>query len=192
MASRIGYAPALPARLVHALGVWRSGTVIKFEVRYGHSFWRDRGLSGMVVWRDVHGLFACDTSHDDEHPALTVFVGGPLALQWRALGDQGMRAELNSRLVAALGPEAARFPGRQHPRLDRRPLERRRLQRPHHGHGSAERRSGAPRRRGADPVRLVRTVAVISGLCRRRDRRRQDRGCKGDRHDAGATKLGVR
>ena len=63
----------------------------------------------MVVWRDVHGLFACDTSHDDEHPALTVFVGGPLALQWRALGDEGMRTELRSRLVAALGLEAGDF-----------------------------------------------------------------------------------
>ena len=40
MASRIGYAPPLSVRLVHALGVWRSGTVIKFEVRYDHSFWR--------------------------------------------------------------------------------------------------------------------------------------------------------
>ena len=41
------------------------------------------------MWRDLHGLFACDTSDDDEHPALVVFIGGPLARRWRALGDAG-------------------------------------------------------------------------------------------------------
>ena len=46
-------------------------------IRYTEPFWRRRGLSGSVIWRDPHGLYACDTSHDDQHPALVVFVGGP-------------------------------------------------------------------------------------------------------------------
>ena len=109
MASRIHYSPSLPAPLKRALGVWRSGMVIKLQLRYDRAFWRDRGLSGMVMWRDLHGLFACDTSSDAEHPALVVFIGGPLALTWRALGAAAMRQELMARLTAALGSEAAGF-----------------------------------------------------------------------------------
>jgi monoamine oxidase len=109
MASRIAFDPLLPDRLRRALAVWKSGTVIKINMRYATAFWMEAGLSGMVMWRDVHGLFACDTSRDGDHPALVVFVGGPLALRWQALGDDGMRAELKFRLVAALGPQAADF-----------------------------------------------------------------------------------
>jgi monoamine oxidase len=109
MASRIRYAPALPENLSKALGVWKSGTVIKIQLRYARAFWRDKRLNGMVAWRDVHGLFAHDNSRDDKHPTLVVYVGGPLAVQWRRLGDEGVRAEIKSRLVAALGPEAGEF-----------------------------------------------------------------------------------
>ena len=109
MASRIHYAPSLPAPLKRALGAWRSGMVIKLQLRYDRAFWRDKGLSGMVMWRELHGLFACDISSDAGRPALAVFIGGPLALTWRALGAAGMRQELIARLTAALGPEAAAF-----------------------------------------------------------------------------------
>lgn len=107
MASRIEHSPPLPAGLAKALGAWQSGTVIKVLVRYARPFWRDRGLSGMVFWRDLPGLFACDVSKDDDHAALVVFIGGPLALRWRELGDAALRAELIARLEGALGAEAA-------------------------------------------------------------------------------------
>jgi len=106
-ASRLEFAPALPAALGKALAAWRSGAVIKVLVRYPSAFWRDHGLSGMVMWRDLPGLFACDASRDDDHPALVVFVGGPLALRWRELGDAALRAGIAARLVEALGPQAA-------------------------------------------------------------------------------------
>lgn len=106
MASRLRYQPPLPRRLSQALGTWRSGTVIKVNVRYARAFWRDAGLSGTVMWRDIHGLFACDNGRDDEHPALVVFVGGPLARRWREPDDDAVRVEIISRLVAALGPRA--------------------------------------------------------------------------------------
>ncbi|TSE12668.1 flavin monoamine oxidase family protein [Mesorhizobium intechi] len=106
-AARLPLAPAMPARLAKALGVWQSGAVIKILVRYPRPFWRQQGLSGMVMWRDLPGLFACDASRDAEHAALVVFVGGPLALRWRALSDAALRAEVTARLVAALGPGAA-------------------------------------------------------------------------------------
>jgi monoamine oxidase len=107
MASKIEYSPLLPAGLAKALGVWQSGTVIKVLVRYARAFWRDRGLSGMVMWRDLPGLFACDVSKDDDHAALVVFIGGPLALRWRELSDAALRLELTAKLEAALGAEAA-------------------------------------------------------------------------------------
>lgn len=107
MASRIEHSPPLSVGLEKALGAWQSGTVIKVLVRYATAFWRDRGLSGMVMWRDLPGLFACDVSKDDDHAALVVFIGGPLALRWRKLSDAELRSELTARLEAALGPEAA-------------------------------------------------------------------------------------
>lgn len=111
MASRIAYTPGLPQALRHALSVWRSGTVIKVQLRYVRAFWRERGLSGMVAWRDVHGLFAHDNSRDDGHPTLVFYIGGPIAVTWRKLGKDGIRDEVTRRLVAALGPEAGEFIG---------------------------------------------------------------------------------
>jgi monoamine oxidase len=109
MASKLDFAPPLPAALEKALGVWQSGAVIKMQVRYPTAFWRAKGLSGMVMWRDPPALFACDGSKDGGHPALVVFVGGPLALRWRELGDAALRAEVTARLKQALGADAGNF-----------------------------------------------------------------------------------
>lgn len=106
-AAKLDFAPALPPALGKALGVWESGAVIKILVRYPRPFWRERDLCGMVMWRDLPGLFACDASKDAEHAALVVFVGGPLALRWRPLDDAALRAEVTARLVDVLGREAA-------------------------------------------------------------------------------------
>jgi monoamine oxidase len=106
-AAKLDFAPALPAELTSALGVWESGAVIKILVRYAKPFWRERGLCGMVMWRDQPGLFACDASRDADHAALIVFVGGPLALGWHPLGEAALQAEISARLVQALGPQAA-------------------------------------------------------------------------------------
>ncbi|MDX8533673.1 flavin monoamine oxidase family protein [Mesorhizobium sp. VK25A] len=108
-AAKLDFAPALPTDLAKALGVWESGAVIKILVRYAKPFWRERGLCGMVMWRDQPGLFACDASKDIDHAALVVFVGGPLALRWHRLGEAALQAEITARLVQALGPEAADF-----------------------------------------------------------------------------------
>ena len=107
MASRLDFSPDLPVSVMTALDAWRSGAVIKIRLRYARPFWRDKGLSGMVMWRDVTGLFACDTSEDDAHAALTFFIGGPLALDWSEWTEEELRAEVLARLVAGLGDEAA-------------------------------------------------------------------------------------
>ncbi|WP_214469611.1 flavin monoamine oxidase family protein [Mesorhizobium sp. dw_380] len=105
-AAKLDFTPLLPPRLGEALGVWESGAVIKILVRYARPFWRERDLSGMVMWRDLPGLFACDASRDAEQAALVVFVGGPLALRWHDLGEAELRAAVIARLEAAFGPDA--------------------------------------------------------------------------------------
>lgn len=106
MAGRIAQQPALPAGLVRALGVWESGTVIKVLLRYADAFWREDGRSGTVMWREPSGLFAFDCSRDFRHATLAFFIGGPLAVEWRARGEAAVRAETTARLVAALGQKA--------------------------------------------------------------------------------------
>ncbi|MDQ0321040.1 monoamine oxidase [Pararhizobium capsulatum DSM 1112] len=85
MARRISISPRLPSDVSAALDAWASGTVIKICFRYDRRFWRDDDLSGMVMWRDVKGLFACDISSGDD-ALLVVFIGGPLAVEWGGKG----------------------------------------------------------------------------------------------------------
>ncbi len=90
-----------------ALAAWRSGTVIKIRLRYLPPFWREKGLSGMVMWRDATGLFACDASGTAAHAALA----SSSAVRWPSNGaarpEARLHAEVMARLPAALGPEAA-------------------------------------------------------------------------------------
>jgi len=106
MASRIAHEPDLPVSLAGALAAWKSGTVIKALVRYERPFWRDRGLSGMIMWRDTLGLFACDVS-SAQTTGLVVFAGGPLAVEWSGRGRVFIEAEIRRLLVEALGEAAA-------------------------------------------------------------------------------------
>ncbi|OBZ93150.1 monoamine oxidase [Pararhizobium polonicum] len=108
MASRIAYEPALPEPLIDAFGAWKSGAVIKVLVRYERPFWRDGGLSGMVMWRDVLGLFACDVS-SERAAALVLFAGGSLAADWSGKGAEFIQSEIIRRLVAAFGNEAGAY-----------------------------------------------------------------------------------
>ncbi|MDI7863155.1 flavin monoamine oxidase family protein [Rhizobiaceae bacterium n13] len=106
MASRIVFEPGLPHALASALNAWKSGTVIKALLRYPRRFWRDDGLSGMVMWRDPAGLFACDVSRDGRGAALVVFAGGQLAVEWRQMARGVLQDAIVGKLAAALGPDA--------------------------------------------------------------------------------------
>ena len=177
MASRIALCAGLPAPLTRALGAWQSGTVIKVLLRYDRAFWRDRGLSGMVMWRDLPDCSPA-TSARMRSPGAGRLHRRPLALRWRALGAGG-----DARGDHRPADRGARPGGGGVHRDDARAtgpttLERRRLQRPHRRHGCARCRSSCLRRRAAGAFRLVGTVAVLSGLCRGRDRRRAHRGAK--------------
>jgi monoamine oxidase len=107
MARQIVFEPALPASLEEALAAWESGTVVKAFLRYRKPFWRKAGLSGGMLWLDRRGLYVCDASPDEDHAMLVAFAGGPIAVEWMAEGAEGFRQRLLSRLVPALGQEAA-------------------------------------------------------------------------------------
>jgi monoamine oxidase len=107
MARRIDFEPALPARLTKAMSAWESGGVIKLLVRYSRPFWRDRDLSGMVIWRERQGLYACDVSRNDGQGALVVFIGGPKAFAWHDRQEDEVKRFVLDRLTAAFGENAA-------------------------------------------------------------------------------------
>jgi monoamine oxidase len=106
MARRLQFEPPLPGDLTRALKAWGSGAVIKGLVRYPRPFWRRRGLSGSIIWREPKGLFACDVARDDGEGAIVVFIGGPEAGRWHDRGEAALRTFVVERLTAALGEEA--------------------------------------------------------------------------------------
>ena len=108
MAKRVTFDPPLPAEFSHALSAWKSGSVIKALLRYDRQFWRDRGLSGSVFFLDPLGMYVCDASRDDDHPALVAFAGGTIARQWHERGEEAAKAAIIGKIAGALGPEAAK------------------------------------------------------------------------------------
>ena len=105
MARRLSYAPALPPHLTRALDAWSPGMVIKLNIRFERPFWRDRDLSGMTMWNDPQGLFACDASRDG-YAGLIVFVSGPLAATWHDKPARELETFVIEKLAEALGDEA--------------------------------------------------------------------------------------
>ncbi|KQS72594.1 hypothetical protein ASG39_02205 [Rhizobium sp. Leaf371] len=97
--------PPLPEPLARALGSWRSGAVIKILLRYPARIWSPSVSSG-ISWDDVSGLYAFDVSQDEDHAGFVVFVGGPLALDWRARGEAYIARTVGERMAALLGPDA--------------------------------------------------------------------------------------
>jgi len=102
MARRIEISPPLPAELERALSAWEPGCAIKLQIGYRTPFWRDKGLSGSVMWSDPQGIYACDASHDD-YFGIVVFLGGPLASEWHKRPQTELANFVTSELSAALG-----------------------------------------------------------------------------------------
>lgn len=107
MAGRIAFNPPLTAETGRALAAWQSGAVIKVVLRYPDAFWQQSGSDGSAMWLDPRGIYVCNASHDDGHPALVMFAAGGIAMEWHRLGPDGIRQAVLSKLSAALGPAAA-------------------------------------------------------------------------------------
>jgi monoamine oxidase len=102
---RILFTPPLPAAVSDSASAFRAGDVTKILLRYERPFWTDAGCSGTVRFCEPAGLYIADASVGEAH-ALVVFVGGPLAETWRAMGGDGRITSALEHVAAALGPMA--------------------------------------------------------------------------------------
>jgi monoamine oxidase len=106
MAARIAFDPPPPPELARALAAWKSGKVIKALLRYDRPFWRDDGSSGSIFFLDPLGLYVCDASHDEDHPALVAFAGGALAAAWHEAGADAAKSLILGKIADAVGAMA--------------------------------------------------------------------------------------
>jgi monoamine oxidase len=102
---RIIFTPSLPTAVIDAAASFRPADVTKILLRYERPFWIDAGCNGTVRFCEPAGLYVADASVGDAH-ALVVFVGGPLAAAWRAMGDDDRLAAALRHTAAALGDDA--------------------------------------------------------------------------------------
>lgn len=105
MARRIEISPPLPAPLRNALAAWEPGCAIKLQIGYETPFWRDKGLSGSIMWNDPQGIYACDASYDD-YFGIVIFLGGPLASEWHRRTQTELAAFVTAEISAAFGNPA--------------------------------------------------------------------------------------
>ncbi len=106
VAQRIAFDIDGSDRLAAILSSFVAGDTIKTVLVFGTAFWRLDGLSGTVVFGDPAGLAVVDTSLDDgSPPRLTAFVGGAVAREWAALGQEARQAMLLRHLSRAFGDD---------------------------------------------------------------------------------------
>jgi monoamine oxidase len=111
LASRIAYAPGLPAAKKALLKAMVPGSLTKVEAVYDRPFWRDAGLSGQGV-SDV-GL--ARVPYDNSPPDAGVgvffsFIGGKRHREWAGLDAATRRARVLDDFVRFTGDERARSP----------------------------------------------------------------------------------
>ena len=108
LASRIRFAPPLPAKRAGLLQRMQMGAVIKMHVAYPTPFWRGRGLNGSVASVGRHLGFVFDQSPADERVGVLVgLIEGNHALELSGLSKEARREHVVSDLVHYFGDEAA-------------------------------------------------------------------------------------
>ena len=109
LAGRIAFSPPLPAPRDQLLQRFPMGATVKVLAVYDRAFWRDRGLSGEVVFtRGPVSVVFDNTSADGEVPCLVAFLVGDPARRWSLKPEAARRREVLDALVTAFGPEASR------------------------------------------------------------------------------------
>ena len=97
LAGRIAFSPPLPAPRDQLLQRFPMGATVKVLCVYDKAFWREKGLSGEVVFtRGPVSVVFDNTSVDGKVPCLVAFIVGDPARRW------------SRALAAAFGPEARR------------------------------------------------------------------------------------
>ena len=108
LAGRLRYIPALPPLRDGLTQQMPAGSVIKVQVGYETPFWRQRGLSGLVLSLDDALSVVIDNSPPDASCGVLVgFIEGAHARAASQTKPEERRELVVSSLVRFLGPEAA-------------------------------------------------------------------------------------
>lgn len=107
LASRIDYSPALPALRDGLTQRMPLGCVIKVHVAYARPFWREKGLSGLVVSdRTEFGPWFDHSSTRGRTGALVGFFDGGPAQRWADRPAEARRAQVLKDIALYFGDEA--------------------------------------------------------------------------------------
>jgi monoamine oxidase len=107
LSSRIRYRPALPAHRDHLVQNCPAGWVIKIQMAFDEPFWRDDGLSGMVVSldRDV-GIMFDNSPEDLRCGVLLGFLEANAGRRAALLSLEARKAMVLADVAAYFGPRA--------------------------------------------------------------------------------------
>jgi monoamine oxidase len=107
LARRIHFSPALPPAKQELLARFTAGDMIKAQVIYPTPWWRDKGLSGQLVFPAGPAGATYDNTPESGAPGVILgFVGGRFAKPFRALDAAARKQAFVDELAAALGDEA--------------------------------------------------------------------------------------
>jgi len=108
LAGRIRYAPALPAHRDHVVQSCPAGWVIKVQLAYDAPFWREDGLSGMVVSLEHDLSIVFDNSPEDLRCGVLLgFLEANAGRRATLLSAADRRARVLQDLATFFGPRAA-------------------------------------------------------------------------------------
>lgn len=108
MATRLSYDPPLPAGRDVAQSHMTPGNVLKFQVEYPRPFWRQEGLSGMVMSLDHDVSLVYDNCVPDSDAGILVaFVEGTHARNFNSLDERERARRVIDDLTAFFGDDAA-------------------------------------------------------------------------------------
>lgn len=110
LASRIAYSPALPAMRDGLTQRMPLGCVIKVHVAYARPFWREQGLTGLVLSdRTAFGPWFDHSPQNGAHGALVGFYDGGPAQAWADRAPDERKAQTLADIARYFG-EAAMSP----------------------------------------------------------------------------------
>ncbi|MCW8193678.1 flavin monoamine oxidase family protein [Proteobacteria bacterium 005FR1] len=110
LSGRIRYNPPMPASRDALIQRMPMGTAIKTMIRYSSPFWRELGLSGMVISQaDIPQLVFDNSPDDGSCGILLLFCEGGAARRWGACSSMEREAAMLEVLVKCFGEQARNY-----------------------------------------------------------------------------------
>lgn len=108
LSGRIRYTPALPPHRDHLVQNCPAGWVIKIQMRFDEPFWRDEGLTGMVVSLDHEVAIMFDNSPEDLRcGVLLAFLEANAGRRASLLSPEARKVRVLADAASFFGPRAA-------------------------------------------------------------------------------------